>query len=360
MKSPEVIAVIDDSESIRSYLQSLLSDAGYDVLLFPDGLDIVSSLQKKHPDLILLDITMPAVDGYEACRNIKSSPLLENIPIIFLSNNNSTSNIVKGFDSGAVDFVSKPIVNKILLARITTHIALFKLHKKLHEKNFLLENLVSEKVDALYQSQMATITSLANIAEHRDPDTGAHLERVETYCELLARDLSTHPNMKGIINEWFIKLIKYTSCLHDIGKVGIPDAILLKPGKLTDQEFLLMKQHSKLGALTLKKTLETDPENEFIQMGYEIAYYHHEKWDGSGYPKGLVGDEIPISARIMAVADVYDALRSTRCYKKSFSHRKAYSIIDEGSNKHFDPVVVESFIKHEAEFAAIWDRFSEE
>lgn len=351
------IVVLDDSPSILHYLTESLRECGYEVFPFMEPLSALTHLDINIPDIILSDINMPNMDGYEFCAKVKEQQHLAAVPFLFLSSEGKPRHVVKGFQLGAVDYVTKPIILAVLLARLQTHINLARLRKEAEDKNTLLEDLVAKKVQQITASQMGTITALANLAEHRDEDTGSHLDRVSAYCEILARDLMEREIVPSI-TENYISLLKDSSALHDIGKVAIPDQILLKPGRHTPEEFEIMKTHSRLGADTLLQVLETDPSNDFMKIGYEIALNHHEKWDGSGYPNGITGENIPLSARIMAVADVYDALRSERCYKKGFPHAKAYAIIDEGKGKHFDPTIVESFIKEEKKFAAVWEKFA--
>ena len=222
-----------------------------------------------------------------------------------------------------------------------------------------LDRLVEEKVQEISASQMATIYALINLSESRDDDTGAHIERTARFCQLLAQKARFIPEYADTITDNFIETIYMASPLHDIGKVGIPDKILLKPGKLTEEEFAIMKTHVQIGYDTLSKVGEQYSKNEFLKMGMEITLNHHEKWDGSGYNKGLKGTEIPLSARIMAVSDVYDALRSKRTYKDGFSHEKSIDIIRSDSGSHFDPLLVDVFIQHQEEFRALYDSIKE-
>lgn len=217
-----------------------------------------------------------------------------------------------------------------------------------------LEHMVEEKVAEISSSQMATIYALIKLAESRDDDTGLHIERTASFCRLLALQLQSVPEYSRYVTAKFVDTIYKASPLHDIGKVGIPDKILLKPGQLTDDEFAIMKTHVQVGHDTLATVAQQYDGNEFLKMGMEIALYHHEKWDGSGYPQGLAGDAIPLSARIMALADVYDALRSQRVYKEAFSHKKSVEIIRSGQGKHFDPLLVDLFVRHQDEFEALY------
>lgn len=227
---------------------------------------------------------------------------------------------------------------------------LSKAEERLSKYNSELEQIVNNKVKEISESQIATIYALVKLSESRDDDTGAHIERTSKLCRLLAQYLNILPKYKETINDDYIENIYKASPLHDIGKVGIPDNILLKPGKLTSEEFEIMKTHTTIGYKTLSEVQRKYKNNGFIKMGMEIAKYHHEKWDGTGYPIGLSGNEIPISARIMALVDVYDALRSKRVYKEAFTHEKACGIIKEGRGKHFDPLIVDVFLKNHEKF----------
>jgi putative two-component system response regulator len=306
------------------------------------------------PDLILLDVMMPGMDGYEVCRHLKNDDRLKGIPVIYLSALTDTKDKVKAFEQGGVDYIEKPFKLEEVRARVETHLKLHFLQKEIEAYNNNLQQMVEEKVKEISESQIATIFALAKLAESRDNDTGDHLKRVQIFCLLLAEKLSTCSKYKDRINADFVENLQKASPLHDIGKVGIRDAILLKPGKLTPEEFEEMKQHASIGANTLKEVYQEYPSNYFIKIGIEIAQSHHEKWDGSGYPEGLSGDRIPLSARIMALVDVYDALRSKRVYKEAYSKEETHEIIIQGNGKQFDPLVVEAFLENEQEFDKVY------
>jgi len=317
------------------------------------ALDLLASSMEL-PDLILLDVKMPGMDGYEVCNRLKKDERLNNIPVIFLSALTDTKDKIKGFENGGVDYIQKPFETAEVQARVNTHISLHELQMKLEQHNKHLNQLVEEKVKEISESQMATIYALAKLAESRDDETGEHLNRVQVFCRLMAEKLS----IRNGISADFINNIEKASPLHDIGKVGIRDAILLKPGELLPEEFEKMKQHTTIGADTLREVYQKYPKNYFIVIGIEIAQSHHEKWDGSGYPKGLKEDDIPLSARIMALADVYDALRSKRVYKDAFSHEESREIILRERGKRFDPLIVDVFIENEQEFVKIYSELT--
>ncbi len=286
---------------------------------------------------------MPGMDGFEVCERLKEWPDTRKIPIVFLTALNAEHNEAHGLALGAVDYITKPFNPDLVKARVRNHLEL-----KMHRDS--LEDLVQAQVEEISNSQMATIFAMSKLAESRDDDTGEHLERVQTYCRRLAETMAKDEQFSGIIDGEYAEVIYQASPLHDIGKVAISDNILLKPGKLTDEEFDTMKTHAVRGAETLFVVAKRYPNNAFINMGVDIAHWHHEKWNGKGYPDGLAGEDIPVSARIMAVADVYDALRSERCYKKAFSREKTRDIIQGDSGTHFDPSVVAAFEQLEEEF----------
>jgi putative two-component system response regulator len=347
------IMVVDDTPANLTLLGEMLQEKAYRVRVFPDGLMALNAAAKCPPDLILLDITMPGMNGFEVCERLKANQTLKEIPVIFISALTETTDKVKAFAVGGVDYVTKPFQFREVHARVETHLRLRTLQLELARHNLHLEDLVREQVAEISDSQLATIIALATLAESRDDDTGRHIERTQAFCRLLGEKLRTTPGFRGELNDTYINNITHASPLHDIGKVGIADTILLKPGKLTADEFETMKSHTLIGAKTLQAAHNKYPRNAFLAMGMVIARSHHEKWDGSGYPDGLAGEEIPLSARIMAVADVYDALRSNRPYKPAFTHEMSRGIILQGRGTHFDPVLVDAFMTVEAEFAAI-------
>jgi putative two-component system response regulator len=346
MDSP-CIMIVDDSRSSLLLLKDMLNEQGYTVFPFSRGEQALRWAQENFPDLILLDIVMPGMNGFEACRHLKEDSTLRDVPVIFISSQNKVASKLKAFSMGCVDYITRPFEIEEVRTRVKTHLELRQMQINLKQQNHELEKIVDEKVTEIVDSWTATILALAKLAESRDDDTGKHLERVQVLCWFLAEKLAEVPDYRGTIDNKFIDNIYHASPLHDIGKVGIPDRILLKPGKLDPDEFDLMKQHSIIGAQTLEAVRKKYPGNIFIDMGISIARSHHERWDGRGYPDGLAGSEIPLCARIMAVADVYDALRTTRCYKQAIPHEKAIAIIREGKGTQFAPDVVDVFLELE-------------
>ncbi|TXT16387.1 MAG: putative two-component system response regulator [Erysipelotrichaceae bacterium] len=346
--STEAIDVLGNALPKEYKLQFALS--GKQALLFLDT-------SKTLPDLILLDVMMPDMNGYEVCRHLKRDDRFKNIPVIFLSALLDAKDKVRAFQNGGVDYIEKPFENQEVQARVELHMRLHDLQEQLEHYNRELNHLVESKVNEISESQMATIYALVKLAEARDLDTGRHLERIAVFCRTLAQKSREMKYYLHYIDDAYIEDLFKASPLHDIGKVSIPDKILLKPGKLTAEEFEIMKTHTTNGAKTLLEVKERYPENKFIELGRQIALTHHERWDGSGYPFGLKGDEIPLEGRIMALVDVYDALRSKRVYKEPYPHEVCVVMIAEESGLHFDPKLVEIFLKFESDFNEQCNRF---
>jgi putative two-component system response regulator len=363
----ECILIVDDqAENIE--IISMLLGGQYDLLSAQSAESAFGVIgQGKLPDLILLDVEMPGMDGYEACQRLKSLPGTAHIPIIFLTGRTSIEDEAYGLKLGAVDYITKPVSPPILEARIRTHLALKNASDQLRNQNTLLEQRVAERTAELLRrtedvvlAQDTTILALASLAETRDNETGNHILRTQNYVKALATRVREHPRFREQLSWDQITLLYKSAPLHDVGKVGIPDHILQKPGKLTPEEFEIMKGHTTLGRdAILAAEAKLDSSTSFLRVAREIAYAHHEKWDGSGYPQGLAGDAIPLSARIMAIADVYDALISQRIYKPAFPHEKAVAIITEGKGAHFDPDLAEAFMTISGEFNTIAQRFKD-
>jgi putative two-component system response regulator len=312
------------------------------------------------PDLVLLDVMMPDLDGIEVCRRLKEDPRTRHIPVIFLTAMSKSEDERIGLEAGAVDYITKPISPPILLARVKTHLQLKAGQDFLKDKNAYLESEVIRRTREVQAIQDVTILTMASLAETRDNETGNHIRRTQHYVKALALKLRDHPRFAGYFTDRVIELLFKSAPLHDIGKVGIPDKILLKPGKLTPEEFEIMKTHTTLGRDAIEQAeRQLGTPVEFLKLAKEIALSHQEKWDGSGYPEGLAGEAIPVSARLMAVADVYDALISRRVYKPAFTHERAVELIAEGRGKHFDPDVTDAFMEIREEFRTIAKRFAD-
>jgi putative two-component system response regulator len=355
-----VILVVDDTPDNLIMMSSLLKNE-YKVKIANCGekaLRIASS--DSPPDLILLDIMMPDMDGYEVCTSLKHEPKTMNIPVIFLTAKNEMEDEKKGFELGAVDYITKPISPPIVLARVKNHLALKAMDEFLRDQNAFLELEVVRRTQEVIAIQDVTILAMASLAETRDSDTGNHIRRTQFYVKALAEKLRDHPRFSWFLTDTNISMLFKSAPLHDIGKVGIPDRILLKPGRFEPGEFEIMKTHTTLGRDAIVHAENALGINvDFLSFAKAIALSHQEKWNGSGYPEGLSGDDIPLAARLMAVADVYDALISRRVYKDGMPHEKAVQIMTEGRGSHFDPDMLDAFLDIQEEFRSIAQRFSD-
>lgn len=353
------ILIVDDVPANLSLLGGLLHST-YTVKAVNHGSKALKVASQEQPDLILLDIMMPDVNGYEVCRQLKAYEHTKHIPVVFLTSSTEVSSEAVGMSLGAVDYITRPINPQILLSRVKAHMADSSRAHTLRVNNEYLEYEVRKRARELVALQQVTILAMASLAEVRDQDTGNHLRRTQNYIRALGIHLRHHPRFSDYLSSNVIDLLFKCAPLHDIGKVGIPDRILLKPGPYEATEFAIMKTHPALGyeALLHAEAAAGEP-MAFLEVAKQIVYSHHEKWDGSGYPQGLTGDAIPIPARLMALADVYDALISKRVYKAGMSHEQATKIIVLGKGKHFDPDVVDAFVELEFEFQEIALRFAD-
>ena len=343
---PATLLLVDDNTTNLQVLRDTLDGCGYKLLIAKNGKSALAIVDKAKPDLILLDIMMPEMDGYEVCRRLKAGEDTRNIPVIFLTALVDAEDEAKGLSLGAVDYITKPINPELVRARVHSHLEL-----KLHQDR--LEQLVKERTRELQLTQAIMIESLATLAEYRDPETGGHIKRTQNYVKALAMHLKNHPRFTNELDEDTIEMLYLSAPLHDIGKVGVRDNILLKAGRLDENEFEEMKKHTQYGHDALLITEQKLGKSTFLRHARQIAHTHQEKWDGSGYPRALKAEEIPVSGRLMALADVYDALISKRVYKPPFSHADAVKIIVEGKGSHFDPDVVDAFLALEDTFRNI-------
>ncbi len=351
------ILVVDDQEASRRVLVHLLEAFGMETIQIENGVDALLAVQSEHPDLVLLDLFMPGMNGETVLRELKRNPATYALPVVMISGNDDAKLVSRCIELGAEDYVVKPFNESILMARVRAGLNRKRLNEYESEYRALLENRNEELSGALNaqliktnQMQSATIFALSKLAESRDPETGEHLERICEYVRILATELQSDPEFMGTIDNAMIEQLCQTSPLHDIGKVGIPDRILQKPGKLSEEEFETMKLHTIIGAETLRAVAEKHPHNSFLQLGICVTESHHERWDGSGYPHRIAGENIPLAGRILALADVYDALTSARCYKKPIAHDASVQIILQGSGAHFDPRIVAAFDRRAGDF----------
>ncbi len=346
------ILVVDDTpDNIQILLETLKDE--YAVVAATNGekaLRLASA--EPRPSLILLDIMMPGMDGYEVCQRLKADETLAKIPVIFVTALSDEQDEKHGLDLGAVDYVTKPFRPSLVKARVRNHLEL-----KLHRDN--LEALVRQRTRELTITQEVTIESMASLAEYRDPETGGHINRTKRYVRRLAQHLATKPQFAEYFDDETINLLFQSAPLHDLGKIGVRDHILLKPGKLEGEDWEEMKRHTIYGRDAIAATEKKLGRESFLRFAKEIAHTHHERWDGMGYPQGLVGEAIPILGRLMAIADVYDALISRRCYKPPFPHERAVKIILEGEGTHFDPAMVAAFRELAEDFRQIAIKYAD-
>ncbi|PAJ75274.1 two-component system response regulator [Pseudoalteromonas sp. NBT06-2] len=358
-KIKPTVLIVDDTPDNLTLLNELLKEI-YNIKAAVNGVIALNIINKGGIDIILLDVMMPEMDGYEVCRRVNADQLISHIPIIFLTAKNSIEDEQMGFELGAVDYISKPISPPLLIARVKTHLENKATKDFLKDQNNFLEEEVKRRTEEVSRIQNVTITAMASLAETRDQETGNHIRRTQLYIKVLATKLATLDKYKVQLTPDYIDILFKSAPLHDIGKVGIPDNILLKPGKLTADEFVIMEGHAMLGFKSVEEAEKhMGVEDTFLFTAKNIAHYHHEKWDGSGYPDGLVGEDIPLCARMMAIADVYDALISKRVYKKAMPHEQAMQIIIEGRGSHFDPILIDNFLEVEPEFYAIACEYSD-
>ncbi|EPJ97751.1 two-component system response regulator [Pseudomonas sp. CFII68] len=354
------ILVVDDTPDNLLLMTDLLKDR-YRVKAANSGEKALRVLQGGSlPDLILLDVMMPGLSGHEVAGQLKHDPRTCDIPIIFLTALAAIEDEIHGLELGAVDYITKPISPPLVLARVDTQLKLKAAADFLRDQNDYLEKEVQRRTREVMAIQDVTIQAMASLAETRDNETGNHIRRTQHYVKVLAERLRDHPRFRHFLNDETIRLLFKSAPLHDIGKIGIPDHILLKPGRFTPEEFEIMKTHTTLGRDAIQRAEDQlGVAVDFLSLAKEIAYSHQEKWDGSGYPQALAGDDIPISARLMAVADVYDALISRRVYKEGMPHEEAVEIIRQGRGSHFDPDICDAFLAHVEQFQAIAERFAD-
>jgi len=315
------------------------------VITIPSGEKLFIALKNYKPDLILLDIEMPGMSGYDTIKGLKLNPDTAGIPIIFLTSKSTQEDELLGFSLGAVDYITKPFSQPILLKRVELHLLLQAQKEMFSEYSKNLIELVNVRTDDISDLQNAVIMWAAELIEFRDSETGQHVARVQGYLEAMLNEMMTMDLYSAEVNSWDCEAFVKSALLHDVGKIKIRDDILLKPARLTDEEFTKMKSHSQYGKALLENLESKVPSQTFLKYAIVLAYSHHERWDGTGYPDGLKGEEIPLQARMMALADVYDALTSERPYKEPYPHEKAMEIIAEGRGTQFDPDLTDLFVR---------------
>jgi len=359
MRKPSILIVDDAPINIKLLVEVLKPE--YELRIATSGKQALEQLENSHNeiDLILLDVNMPEMSGIEVLEQVNAHQDWTDIPVIFVTALDQECDEAEGLRKGAVDYITKPISAPIVRARVKTQLTLCNARKELSLQNHILEEKVKERTEEISNTQAVIINALTCLALKRDKETGNHIIRTAEYVKILGSLLRNLPEYCDELDDEAIDNMFRTAPLHDVGKVGIPDSVLLKPGKLTDEEWVIMRQHPTIGGDALRDACD-GKDSGFLIYAQQIAYSHHEKWDGSGYPEKLSGSEIPLSARLMAVADVYDALMSKRCYKDAMSHEQTRSIMLEGKGTHFDPVMLQVFLDNEHLFLEIADKYKDE
>jgi putative two-component system response regulator len=354
-----LIILVDDNPANLRIGKNVLSEK-YAVATAPSAEKLFGLLENNSPAMILLDVDMPEMNGYEAIKVLKSKPQIKNIPVIFVTGRTESDDELAGLSLGAIDYITKPFHPSLLLKRIEVHLLVEAQKKKLEKQaaelqyfNDNLQKMVEEKTASVINMQNALLKTMAELVECRDDITGGHIERTQQGIKILLDGIQKNGLYSDETENWNVELLLQSSQLHDVGKISIDDSILKKPGKLTDEEFAAMKKHAAFGEKIIEKIEKLAKENDFLNYAKIFAASHHEKWDGTGYPNELKGNDIPLLGRIMAIADVYDALTSVRPYKKAFSHEEAVRIISEGSGKQFDPALVKIFLETADQFKGI-------
>jgi putative two-component system response regulator len=359
--SRPTLLLVDDAPENLIALGSLLSDE-YSLKVTRSGADALAAISAgAKPDLILLDVTMPQMDGYETLKRLRQGPRAREIPVIFLTACKSESEEELGFALGAADYITKPFRPSVVRARVRAQLEAKQARDALRQSNRGLTEQLQRRIEENEAVQHASLVALAQLAEARDPETGNHIQRTQGYVQILADELAVTAGYGTALDDFYRKQLVRSAPLHDIGKVGIPDSVLLKPGRLTREEFEVMKTHTVLGATALERAMsDSSASVAFLEIARQIARSHHERWDGTGYPDGLVEDEIPLSARIMAVADAFDAIVSPRVYKEPIPIETARNIILAGAATQFDPIVVGAFDRAFSHFEALALRLADQ
>ncbi|MDR2071858.1 MAG: response regulator [Spirochaetaceae bacterium] len=348
----QIIFLVDDNMANLTAGKAMLKDH-YDVFSMPSGAKLFEILEKIRPDLILLDIEMPEMNGYEAIKKLKALPRTRDIPVVFLTSRNDVGSELEGLNLGAMDYIYKPFSPPLLLKRIENHLLARKQQLALQDYNDNLQKMVQKRTRQVVELQNSILNTVTEMVEFRDDITGGHIERTQNYLKLLVDKLLSEKIYWEEVSCWNLEFLIPSAQLHDVGKIAISDTILNKPGRLTPEEFTIMKKHASIGEAAIEGIMKTTTEKDFLYHAKIFAGSHHEKWDGSGYPRGLKNSLIPLQGRLMAIADVYDALIAFRPYKQPLPAPEAERIILDGREKHFDPVLVDLFRELAPQFALI-------
>ncbi len=339
------ILVVDDLKMNILFLEKIIRKMGHEPLLAANGKEALQIVRSSSPQVILMDIAMPEMSGYEVCEILKKNKKTRDIPVIFISAMDSSESKIRGFKAGAVDFIVKPFEPLEVTMRIENHLKMYKLQEEMKAYNYKLNCLVNEQMKRIEAEQKNILYALAKVTEGRDNSITNHLENIRYNSRILAQSLQFSPLFEKEITAGFIEKIGVAAMLHDIGKIQIPDEVLLKPGQLNREERKVIKQHAEIGAHILEEIHENAEKNDFLPMAINIAKYHHEKWDGTGYPEGLKGKDIPLCARIVSLIDIFDTLTGERCYKIAYTIEESLKIIEECKGIYFDPHIVDIFMK---------------
>ena len=348
----KTVFIVDDDMTNLAVGIAVLSDS-YNIFSFNSGGLMLRKLEKHIPDLILLDVNMPEMNGYEVIKQLKQRKETSHIPVIFLTGKCDCESELEGLSLGAIDYITKPFSPPLLLKRIEVHLLVESQKNELQEFNTNLLEMVDAKTRTVVELQNAILSTMTRLLDRRDDITGGHIERTQRYMNVLLNTMRVSEHYEDEALSWDMNLLILSTQLHDVGKIAIKDSILLKPDKLTEEEFEVIKEHTTFGEEVISEIETNTTEHKFLEYAKIFAGTHHEKWDGSGYPRGLKGEEIPILGRAMAIVDVYDALISERPYKKGLSHEEAVDIIVDGKGKHFDPVIVDVFVEVSDKFGLI-------
>lgn len=348
------IMIVGDKEVDLKFLKIILKNQGHEVFTDYCREKATEQIEELMPEIVIIDVKNNEEEAFELCKKIKANSKFHHIPVMFFCDTTNNDIMEAGFEIGASDYISKPINEEEIKNRIDHRLEVIKTHKKAQDKNSAFTAEMNEILKTVTHPQMETILALANLAQSRDDNTGKHLDRMQKYAYVLTKELQKNPKYKDLIDEKFVAEVTAATPLHDIGKIGIPDKILLKPMKLTDEEYEIIKTHTLIGDETLDNVIKTFGNSSFMNKGKTIARSHHERPDGNGYPDKLKGDEIPLEASIMAIADVYDALRTKKPYKPAISHEKSIEIFKQQKGTQFLADAVDAFLNVEKIFSYIW------
>lgn len=340
MKEKWKILIVDDVEANRFVLRDIIQEMGYQPILVEHGKQALKIIERIHPQLIILDIAMPEMDGYEFCEIVKKDAELRDIPIIFISAFDNPADITKGFSLGGEDYITKPFIPEVVKSRVRLHLKLYDATQGLQEANRQLHTLVTEQVKQLELEKKNVLYALTRVARENACYDKRHMERLCYNCRVMAEAMQLSAEYGHMISDSFVETIELAAPLCDLGNVAIPTSILQKKDSLSEDETKIMQEHTMAGTYILQDVLAAGDYNDFIQMSMDIAHYHHENWDGSGYPEGIKGEEIPLSAQIMAVVSVYCALTEERIYRESYDEEETLSIMEKDSGTKFNPVLL--------------------